>query len=484
VRRLSLLVLALLLLSAGAAGAKPGLLVGVTEDGLKFEPDAALRDARELGIGAFRITLRWRPGLAEPTAEQAAELERATQSPSDIALVLSVFGERAVHAPTNPELQDEYCGFLERIVSRFQRIRHVAIWNEPNKTFFWSPQFNPDGSSAAPQAYAALLARCWDALHAARPGVRVIAPTTAPRGNDNPNAVSNVSHSPTRFVHELGRAYRESGRDEPIFDVVGHNVHAVHSAERPWRRHPGSGVTQGDLEKLLQAFSAAFAGTAQPVPGRCVNGKCVAVWWLEAGFQTEPDKAKASLYTGFEISPRPLPDSTGDVELEPLPDSRSLARDQATQIVSALHLAYCQPHVTAFFNFLLWDEERLEGWQSAPYWVDRTPKGSFAAFRRAIREVTDGDVECDRVKQAVQEAEAVAEPADRGGGAATTATAPTATRAPEAPAGDPSDGAARPAAPGDREDGGVPGWLVATAAIGAALLAGGGLAYARWRRRA
>ena len=41
------------------------------------------------------------------------------------------------------------------------------------------------------------------------------------------------------------------------------------------------------------------------------------------------------------------------------PDSP--APDQATQIRYAVRLAYCQPYVTAFFNFLLWDESRAVG---------------------------------------------------------------------------------------------------------------------------
>jgi hypothetical protein len=394
VRRLFLVLVASLLASAGAAQAKPGLVVGVTEDGLKTEPEAALQDARRLGIGAFRITLRWRPGLTAPTPAQAAELQRATGGAGAVSIVLSVFGERAVDAPTTEGRREEYCGFLAEVVRRYERIRNVAIWNEPNKTYFWRPQFNSDGTSAAPGAYAALLARCWDVLHETRANVRVIAPSTSPRGNDNPDAISNVSHSPTRFVRELGRAYRDSGRDSPIFDIVGHHVHAIHSTERPWRVHPGSSVTQGDLDKLEEALTKAFAHTAQPVPGQCVQGKCVPVWWLEAGFETTPDQSKSPLYAGVELTPRPLPDFLGDVKLDPLPDSRTLAPDQATQIVSALRLAYCQPHVEAFFNFLLWDEQRLEGWQSAPFWFDRTPKGSYPAFRDTIRAVNARAVDC------------------------------------------------------------------------------------------
>ena len=460
---------------AGIARGAPGLLVGVTEDGLKFEPDAALADARKLGIDAFRITLRWRPGLTSPTATQAAELDRATSGPANVSIVLSVFGERAIYAPSSAARQEDYCAFLAEIARRWERIRYIAVWNEPNKTFFWTPQFNPDGSSAAPVAYEQLLARCWDALHEARADIKLIAPTTAPRGNDKPEAVSNVSHSPTLFVRELGRAYRESGRDSPIFDIVGHHVHAVHSAERPWRPHPGSGVTQGDLEKLEQAFSQAFAGTAQPVPGRCIEKRCVPVWWLEAGFQTQPDEKKAELYKGVEISPRPLPDAVGDVELDPLPESSSLAPDQATQIISGLRLAYCQPHVEAFFNFLLWDEQRLEGWQSAPYWFDRTPKGSFAAFRSAIREVNRGEVDCDAFVAASRHE------AQETSTATTTASPP----APNPPApGSPAAGNPAAGSPPEAEGGGgdrLPGLLAAAAAT---LLVAGSLAYVLRRRSA
>jgi hypothetical protein len=451
VRRFCLVVVVSLLASATAAHAEADLLVGVTEDGLKTEPEAALADARELGLGAFRITLRWRPGLTEPTEEQAAELEGAIRGASEIEIVLSVFGERAVHAPTTEARRNEYCGFLAQIARRYDRIRNVAIWNEPNKTFFWSPQFNPDGSSAAPAAYAELLARCWDVLHDVRADVKVIAPSTSPRGNDNPQATSNISHSPIKFVRELARAYRESGRDAPLFDVVGHHVHALHAAERPWRAHPGSAVTQGDLAKLERTLADAFAGTRQPVPGRCIDRKCVPVWWLEAGFQTTPDEDKGSLYAGVEISPRPLPDSTGDVELEPLPDSGTLAPDQATQLVSALRLAYCQPHVEAFFNFLLWDEERLEGWQSAPYWYDRTPKGSFDVLRDTIEDVRDGDVECAELNAASRE-EATGVP----------------------------DGAAIPT--DDSNGGTVSASILAAGAAGAVLLAGAGLVFLLRRR--
>ncbi len=44
----------------------------------------------------------------------------------------------------------------------------------------------------------------------------------------------------------------------------------------------------------------------------------------------------------------------------------------------------------AYFNFLLWDEARLEGWQSGLYWTDRTPKPSVPAFEEAVCRVHTG----------------------------------------------------------------------------------------------
>jgi hypothetical protein len=61
--------------------------------------------------------------------------------------------------------------------------------------------------------------------------------------------------------------------------------------------------------------------------------------------------------------------------------------EQASQLRAALRLAASQPRVTAWFNFLLWDEPRLEGWQSGLYWADGSAKPSAAAFRAAVENV-------------------------------------------------------------------------------------------------
>jgi hypothetical protein len=113
----------------------------------------------------------------------------------------------------------------------------------------------------------------------------------------------------------------------------------------------------------------AFAGTAQPP---------ATIWYLENGFQTTTvGRLRRAHYSGRETVARTL---------EPV--------DQAAQIGTALRLAYCQPRVVAYFNFLLVDETLLAGWQSGLLWADWQRKPAFEAYRAAIAEVRSGSVDC------------------------------------------------------------------------------------------
>src|SRR5262249_54067525 len=177
-----------------------------------------------------------------------------------LRVVLAVYGKPDDAPQTGPQ-RDAYCQFVASLLQRYPGVHDVVIWNEPNSSRFWRPQFAADGTSLAPAAYGALLARCWALLPAVRPGVNVIA-APAPRGNDTPDAASNVSHSPVTFYRKLGQAYRQSGRRLPILDTVGHNPYPVTNAERPWVRHTASTtIAEGDYDKLIAVLQEAFGGT-------------------------------------------------------------------------------------------------------------------------------------------------------------------------------------------------------------------------------
>lgn len=354
------------------------LLVGLTEDAFKLVPDSALPVARELGVATFRITVPWEPGARTLPPDVVAQLDVMVRARASERFIVALYG-RPDATPLDETARDDYCAYAADLVERYPAIKDLIVWNEPNKSYFWQPQFDELGASAAPAAYVELLAHCWDVLHDLRPEVNLIAPATAPKGNDLPDARSNISHSPGKFIREMGLAYRTSGRDDPLFDTVGHHAYGANSAEPPATDHRGSTIAQGDYADLMEALSEAFSGTAQAVPGACVEERCTFIWYLEMGFQTTVIPEKLPVYTGAE-------------NVETIPPEV-----QGAQFERAVELAYCQPFVRGFFNFLMWDEARLEGWQSGPFWADRTPKPSYEDFKQVIADATAGRIDCATV---------------------------------------------------------------------------------------
>ncbi|MET1084089.1 MAG: hypothetical protein ABWY12_13735, partial [Burkholderiales bacterium] len=362
------------LLLCGPAQAGTGLFVGLNDDGLKATPTQTASAARDIGLRSFAISLAWRPGESSLSDSAAAALNTAVVAAGGSRLVVAIYGD---YPPETPDARDQYCSYARDILARHPRVRDIVVWNEPNLSSFWPNQFTPSGESRAPALYEALLESCYDVLHAARADVNVIGFATSPWGNDNPFATSNVSHSPTHFILEVGRAYRAGGRRKPILDTLAHHPYPSSSTERPWFRHTSEEVISiGDIDRLTGAVQQAFAGTAQPPVGPALP-----IWYLESGYQTIPDPAKNGLYFGTENWPGQLSADVGGEPEQPPPAVESAAPDQGTQLVDSIRLAYCQPHVQAIFNFLLQDEPDLGAWQSGVLWADGTRKGSYAALR-------------------------------------------------------------------------------------------------------
>jgi hypothetical protein len=275
--------------------------------------------------------------------------------------VVLAFAGKARHAPQTPAARNQFCHYVREVVSAVPGVRDVVIWNEVNSRSFWRPQRD------APRQYSALLARCWDVLHAARPDINVIS-STAPRYN------------PLRFVRRMGAAYRASGRTRPIVDTFGHNPYPVFPAERPDVVHDEGYVGQGDYDALVRAIQVGFSETHQPLPGE----QDVSIWYLEDGFQTQTPFGRP-LYKGFENALGLVP------AVAPAP-----LVDQEDQLRRALTLAYCrQPLVGAFFNFQLADEQRLAGWQSGVLWANWRPKPSHAPLREMFGQIGRGTLACD-----------------------------------------------------------------------------------------
>ena len=344
---------------APAARAGPGLLVGVDDDGLKWQaaPDF-LAPVQDLGLGAVRVTFPWRPGRTRPSFSDAGELANVAAASTTTRVVVEVGAGRPSVPPQTRRQRAQYCAYLVGLLRAAPDVKDVVIWTEANQPRFWR---DPDAD-----AYVKLLGRCYDVLHRVRADVNVIASV-------GPHKRIRGAIAPARWYRQLGAAYRASGRRRPIFDTVGHNAYPDSPFEPPWTVHSrGSSIDQGDYSRLMRVLSRAFVGTAQPLPGR----RGVTIWYLEDGYQSSVGHRRDAYY--------------GKENVRELLDPGF----QGWQLQESVRLAYCQPAVGAFFNFQLRDDPNLVGWQSGVLYADGTPKPAYDLLKDAISDVAAGTVAC------------------------------------------------------------------------------------------
>ena len=364
---------ALLWPAASAAG--PGLLVGAVEDDVRasslVEAETRMALMRLSGFRAVRITSYWQPGDTRPSDDELRVLENfaAAAARNAIRPYLTVMHPGSRTTPLTDEAQAQFAAYAAAIVRQVPAIRDVIVANEPNLNRFWLPQFGLDGSSAAPAAYLALLARTYDALKAAAPELNVYGGAVSPRGTDRPQGI-RPTHSPTTFIQGLGVAYRSSGRSRPVMDAFAIHVYADNSSIPPTRGNPRTTeIGVADYDKLVGLLGAAFDGTAQP-------GSTLPILYGEYGVETQIPASKESLYTGSEpTTTRPVSEET-----------------QGDYYRQALSLAYCQPNVTGVLIFLSRDERARAAWQSGVYYVDGTPKRSLPRVTESLDRTTGGSV--------------------------------------------------------------------------------------------
>jgi hypothetical protein len=254
-------------------------------------------------------------------------------------------------------------------VQRYPYVRKVICLNEGNQPRFHQPQFDESGKGISGYVQEQAMAACYDAVKAVDPNITVIAFGLSPRGNDDFEASSNVSHSPIRFLEEVGEAYRASGRTKPIADEVSIHCYPNLNTDAPTVGYAWPKIGCANLDRFKQAWWDAFHGTAQPLfreAGDTGAGPFVHIYVDEVGYQAKISPDKASLYTGAENVP---------------------AIDEATQGAyygQLIAMMACDPNVALLNFFHAVDETSLPAWQSGLVLPDGTRRASFTTVKNAI----------------------------------------------------------------------------------------------------
>lgn len=371
------ILLALLALAAAptAFAGGPAMLVGATDDAPRSASLAVAKAQMNLlvaaGFDSVRITQEWQPGESALSVGDRTVLENvATAAQLDNVTVITVVMNRgSATTPLSAGAQADFAAYAASIAKAIPSFRIFVVGNEPNLNRYWLPQFNPDGSDAAAPAYTSLLMKTYDALQAVR-RVVVLGGALAPRGADNPAGI-RPTHSPTVFIHDMGVAWRASGRTALPFDGFDLHPYEDNSSIAPVDgTHPSSTtIALADYDKLVASLGEAFGRYDIPI------------WYDEFGVETQIPAQWQQAYTGTEpATVKPVDEKT-----------------QAAYYRQAVQLAFCQPNVRALMLFHAVDEKELAAWQSGLYYAGTTvAKASLPATRLAMQQSRRGVVaRCD-----------------------------------------------------------------------------------------
>jgi hypothetical protein len=316
-----------------------------------------MRLARRAGLHAIVLSAVWKTGASADDALPALRRAVAAATAEGIEPMLAVY-QLSSSTPLDGAARRAFASYAVALVKALPDVRTVLVGNEPNLNLFWQPQFDSSGGDAAAPAYEQLLAETYDRLKAADPRLTVVGGNLAPRGGDDP-AAPRQTHSPTRFLLDLGDAYRASGRARPLMDELAIHVYGESSHIPPSFRHPRTtSIGIGDYAELGRLLGRAFDGTAQ-------RGSTLPIVYGEYGVETALAAAHEGAYTGSEVVP--------------VTDTATQARFYR----EAIALAACQANVRMLLFFHVLDEQRLAGLQSGLYYADGAPKPSAKAVRDA-----------------------------------------------------------------------------------------------------
>jgi hypothetical protein len=325
-----------------------------------FDPskrDAAFAEIDSLGAHALRIVLYWKDVAPDADSRVKPKLDMSDPSVYDWSKYQPVLDEAhrrgwtvqvtasgpvprwatngARNSVTRPS-PNEFRMFMTALSKHFGgEVSRWSIWNEPNHPQFLQPQYDARHRPASPKIYRGLYAAALRGLSAAGDTKPVLMGETAPTGTGKDVA-------PLTFLRGalcLNDNYKKSGSCGKL-RVDGYAHHAYTNRSGPLYKPSGpNDVMIGVLSRLVSALDKA---------GRAgVVGKGLPIYLTEFGIQSTPDPL-------FGVS------------LQRQAEYRSYSE----------RLAYYNPRVKAFSQYLLTDDEPVAG---------KTGSGKYGGFESGLR---------------------------------------------------------------------------------------------------
>ena len=344
---LALLAAALLAPAAAPASSKqvmtfeaPGELL----DDAKRE--ATLDEIQSFGVSRVRALVYWRDFSARPNSKRPPSFDRsdATAYPDgtfgrldrlvdsierrgmELQVTLTgpvpTWATKTHRGHLNAPGAREFGRWATAVATRYgDRVNLWSIWNEPNHPEFLKPQYR-SGAPASPRIYRKLYQAAERAIHRVPGGSRdkVLFGETAPIGNEN-------LVSPLAFLRGATclNANYDKTRSCAKLRIDGYAHHAYTRKNGPNFVHPDADdVSIGALSRLSTALDRA---------GRAgVIDRGVPIYLTEFGIQSKPDP-----FAGVSL------------------------RRQAEYLAISERIAYANPRVVAFSQYLMVDDQPRSG---------------------------------------------------------------------------------------------------------------------------
>ena len=200
------------------AGGASSTTFGVADDAGKYSDDSGgtfFHMLTDLGMTENRMAVFWDPTQPNTIVDQAF-LDRSLPQAMrrGIEVIFAIYPQKARFLVDTPNGVQLFAQYAARVVQRYPYVRKVICLNEGNQPRFHQPQFDDSGKGISGYVQEQAMAACYDAVKAVDPKITVIAFGLSPRGNDDFEASSNVSHSRSGFwkrsVRRIARAVAPS----------------------------------------------------------------------------------------------------------------------------------------------------------------------------------------------------------------------------------------------------------------------------------